>query len=129
MLPILNNEYSEERFFSNVGMIKSINKNGSYMVISELVAIPHAKNENNVFHTGMGLICLNEEILFPEDIKVKYILAFSSKDSQSHLDAIVQFVDLLKKYEFLGILERVTTKKKIIDTIKKYEFLTHFGKK
>jgi mannitol/fructose-specific phosphotransferase system IIA component (Ntr-type) len=75
------------------------------------------------------LIRLEKEVLFPDNIKVKYILAFCSQDNQSHLNAIVQFVDLLKKYDFLNVLEKATSKKKIIDTIKKYEFLTHFGKK
>lgn len=111
------------------GMINSIKKNGSYVVVSDLIAIPHAKNENNIFGTGMGLLCLDKEVLFPENTKVKYILAFCSQDNQSHLSAIVQFVDLIKKYDFLNILEKATSKKKIIDTIKKYEFLTYFGKK
>lgn len=110
------------------GMINSIKKKGSYVVVSELVALPHAKNDNNIFNTGMGLLCLDKEVLFPENTKVKYILAFCSQDNQSHLSAIVQFVDLLKKYNFLSILEKTTSKRKIIETIKKYEFLTHFGK-
>ncbi|WP_027127991.1 BglG family transcription antiterminator [Fusobacterium perfoetens] len=110
------------------GMISSIKKNGSYVVVSDLVAIPHAKNENNIYNTGMGLLCLDREVLFPDDVKVKFILAFCSQDNQSHLNAIVQFVDLLKKYNFLSVLEKSTSKKKIMDTIKKYEFLIHFGK-
>lgn len=92
------------------------------------MAIPHAKNENNIYNTGMGLLCLDREVLFPDDVKVKFILAFCSQDNQSHLNAIVQFVDLLKKYNFLSVLEKSTSKKKIMDTIKKYEFLIHFGK-
>lgn len=124
---LVENNYVDSTYSD--GMINSIKKNGSYVVVSELIAIPHAKNENNIFNTGMGLLCLEKEVLFPDNIKVKYILAFCSQDNQSHLSAIVQFVDLLKKYDFLNVLERATSKKKIIDTIKKYEFLTHFGKK
>lgn len=124
---LVENNYVDSTYSD--GMINSIKKNGSYVVVSELIAIPHAKNENNIFNTGMGLLCLEKEVLFPDNIKVKYILAFCSQDNQSHLNAIVQFVDLLKKYDFLNVLEKATSKKKIIDTIKKYEFLTHFGKK
>lgn len=124
---LVENNYVDSTYSD--GMINSIKKNGSYVVVSELIAIPHAKNENNIFNTGMGLLCLEKEVLFPDNIKVKYILAFCSQDNQSHLSAIVQFVDLLKKYDFLNVLEKATSKKKIIDTIKKYEFLTHFGKK
>lgn len=124
---LVENNYVDSSYSD--GMINSIKKNGSYVVVSELIAIPHAKNENNIFNTGMGLLCLEKEVLFPDNIKVKYILAFCSQDNQSHLSAIVQFVDLLKKYDFLNVLEKATSKKKIIDTIKKYEFLTHFGKK
>lgn len=124
---LVENNYVDSTYSD--GMINSIKKNGSYVVVSELIAIPHAKNENNIFNTGMGLLCLEKEVLFPDNIKVKYILAFCSQDNQSHLNAIVQFVDLLKKYDFFNVLEKATSKKKIIDTIKKYEFLTHFGKK
>ena len=50
-------------------------------------------------------------------------------DGKEHLDALVQFVELLKKYEFDKILSTTQSQKKIMDTIKKYEFLTNFGKK
>lgn len=110
------------------GMINSVIKNGSYIVIDNLVALPHAKNDNNILQTGMGLITFSSEIDFPEDTKVKYILAFCSSDNNSHLNAIIQFVDLIKKYNFTNILENTISKKKIIETIKKYEFLSQLGK-
>ena len=111
------------------GMINSVIKNGSYIVIDNLVALPHAKNDNNILQTGMGLITFSSEINFPEDTKVKYILAFCSADNNSHLNAIIQFVDLIKKYNFTNVLENTTSKKKIVETIKKYEFLSQLGKK
>ena len=111
------------------GMINSVLKNGSYIVIDDFVALPHAKNDNNILETGMGLITFSSEIIFPENVKVKYILAFCSADNNSHLNAIIQFVDLIKKYNFIKVLENTTSKKKIIETIKKYEFLSQLGKK
>ena len=53
------------------GMINSVIKNGSYIVIDNLVALPHAKNDNNILRTGMGLITFSSEINFPEDHKSK----------------------------------------------------------
>lgn len=110
-------------------MIEAIKINGSYIVMDNLVALPHAKNKNNVLKTGMSLTICSSPVEFPGKVFAKYILAFCSYDGKEHLDALVQFVELLKKYEFDKILSTTQSQKKIIDTIKKYEFLSNFGKK
>ena len=108
-------------------MIESIKNNGSYVVMDNLVALPHAKNRGNVLKTGMSLTIFSSPIEFPGGVFAKYILAFCSFDGKEHLDALVQFVELLKKYEFDKILSTTQSQKKVIDTIKKYEFLSNFG--
>lgn len=118
---IAENSYTE-------AMIKSIEKNGPYMVIGDSLALPHAKNSGNVHKTGMSLITLKNEIEFPEGKKVSYVLAFSSADNKEHLAPLSLFLELVKNQDFLNFLQKSTSRKKITDYIKKYEFLVNLGK-
>ena len=109
-------------------MIDSIKKNGSYMVTEDSLALPHAKNDGDVFYTGMSLLILEKAVEFPQGFKVNVILSFCSSDSKEHLDALTEFIELVKKYNFLDFLKKTSSKKKIVDKIKKYEFLSEFRK-
>lgn len=46
-------------------MIKNVKINGSYMVINDKIALPHARTENLVMKTGMSLLELKEPVVFP----------------------------------------------------------------
>lgn len=109
-------------------MIKKIEEYGSYMVTNKKIAIPHSKNENNVFKTSMGLLIPKNEILFPGNLPVKIILIFTSSDGEEHLEALADFVDLTNNHNFLSKLNEFMSIRKIKDTIKKFEFLSKIGK-
>ena len=57
-------------------MIKKIEEYGSYMVTNKKIAIPHSKNDNNVFKTAMGLLTLENEVIFPEKSSCKNNISF-----------------------------------------------------
>lgn len=97
-------------------MIKNVKINGSYMVINDMIALPHARTENFVKKTGMSLLILKEPVVFPKDKKVKIILAFSSVDHKEHIDALTKFVTLIEDYNFLNFIE-YSSKEKIKDFI------------
>ena len=98
------------------------------MVTNKKIAIPHSKNDNNVFKTSMGLLTLENELLFPGDFPVKTILIFSSVDSEEHLEALVDFMELVNNHNFLSKLDEFTNIRKVKDIIKKFEFLSKIGK-
>lgn len=83
-------EYVEE-------IIKNVEQNGSYMVVNEVIALPHARTKNLVKKTGMSLIVLREKVTFPGNKKVKIILTFSSFDQKEHIDALTKFVTILEE--------------------------------
>lgn len=109
-------------------MIKKIEEYGSYMVTNKKIAIPHSKNDNNVFKTSMGLLTLKDEVIFPGNLPVKLILIFSSFDGEEHLEALADFMDLSNNHNFLSKLDEFTNIRKVKDTIKKFEFLSKIGK-
>ena len=107
-------------------MIENINKHGAYMVINGNIIIPHAKNDNCVLKTGMALITLKNEIIFPGNKKVKIIFAFSSLDNKEHLNALTMFVEMTKNGLFSSKI--IETKNDILNYIKKYEFIDNLRK-
>ena len=109
-------------------MIKKIEEYGPYMVTNKKIAIPHSKNDNNVFKTSMGLLTLEDELLFPGNLPVKTILIFSSVDGEEHLEALADFMDLANNHNFLSKLNEFSNIRKVKDTIKKFEFLSKIGK-
>lgn len=109
-------------------IIERVKEFGSYMVMSNRVALPHSKNIGNVFKSKMVLMNFRDYILFPEETPVKTMLVFTSQDENAHLDALSNFLDLVNNYKFLEKLKNNPSKKKVIDIIKKYEFLSNLGK-
>ncbi len=93
-------------------MIENVKVNGSYMVINNMIALPHARTENLVSKTGMSLLELKEPVTFPGDKKVKIILCFSSVDHKEHIDALTKFVTLIEDYDLLNFIE-YSSKEKI----------------
>lgn len=97
-------------------MIQNVKVNGSYMVINDMIALPHARTENFVYRTGMSLLELKEPVVFPGDKRVKIILCFSSVDHKEHIDALTKFVTLIEDYNFLNFIE-YSSKEKIKEFI------------
>ncbi len=85
-------------------LIGAFRQYGSYMIIKENIAIPHAKNDNNIFKTGMSLIILDKSVITPFNKTIQVILAFSSFDETEHLDALYEFSNLIQNEDFINLL-------------------------
>lgn len=91
-------------------MIDVINKNGSYMIMDNRIAFPHARSSEEVFKTGMGLIRFETPVEFPGNKFIRVILCFSSKDQKEHMDALNEFVTLIEKGSLLDKIEYISEK-------------------
>lgn len=99
-------------------MIESVRKNGSYMVIADKVALPHARISESVLKTDMSLICLKNPVVFPGNKKVRIILPFASLDQSEHVDALAELVTLVEDYDFVNIVEKTQLPMEILKFIK-----------
>lgn len=99
-------------------MIDAVRKNGSYMVVSEKVALPHARINENVIKTDMSLLCLKEPVIFPGNKSVRIIMPFSSLDQSEHVDALSELVTLVEDFDFVDIVEKSKTPEEILGFIK-----------
>lgn len=95
---LLKNRCVEESYVEE--MVQCIKNYGSYMVMGKNIAFPHAKTDNNVSKTAFSIITLKNSVLFPGDIPVKTIVAFSSRDNKEHLDGFLEIVEEIEKPDF-----------------------------
>ncbi|MGL5188702.1 MAG: BglG family transcription antiterminator [Cetobacterium sp.] len=95
---LLENNCVEKSYVED--MIKCIKNYGSYMVMGKNIAFPHAKTDNNVKKTAFSILTLKNSVLFPGEIPVRTIIAFSSKDNKEHLDGFLEIVDEIEKVDF-----------------------------
>ena len=98
---LLHNGYVSKKYVDSLA--ENIKKYGSYVVISEGIALPHSKTDNAVLKTGMSLVTLKEPVIFPGDKKVSIILSFSSFDMNEHFTALSDLNELIFGMSFLKI--------------------------
>lgn len=109
----------KKSYINNV--IKAIESYGSYMVISDKVIIPHAKNDEGVINTGMCLMSLEEEVLFPNNEEIDLIIFFSSKDKTEHLNALRTLVEILSEHNFKNEIKKMKRPEEVVEYIKSKE--------
>jgi transcriptional antiterminator len=101
-------------------MKDSINKYGAYVVVSPNFALPHASKEFAI-KTGMSLITLKEPILFPGELSVSTILAFSATTQKNYADALYQFLGMVNSDNFVEKALLAEEPQDILTIIKHYQ--------
>lgn len=115
---LLERDYIEERYIS--AMIKNIEENGPYVVISKDFAVPHAAIGEGGKRVGMSLIRLSDRINFL-GVPVKYVCSLSVVDSKKHLNALFNLVNMLSIPDFRNSLDKAQTPIEVSNLIKKFE--------
>lgn len=109
---LLHNGYVSKKYVDSLA--ENIKKYGSYVVISEGIALPHSKTDNTVLKTGMSLVTLKEPVIFPGDKKVSIILSFSSFDMNEHFTALSDLNELIFGHEFFENIMKAKYPKDVI---------------
>ncbi len=107
-----NNHFVKASYVQS--MIKSFENYGSYMMIDEGIAIPHARNDNNVLATGISLIVLKHPVEFYENRFLFVFFSFCSLDHQEHLDALVTISNLVRESNFKKNIQTLKNERDIL---------------
>lgn len=93
---IVTSEYKKAIF-------KSFEEYGPYMVIAPSIALLHARPEDGVLKTGLGIMVLKTPINFGSDLNdpVKLVITLSSIDNVSHTNLLSELMKLLMNKEKL----------------------------
>lgn len=87
-------------------IIQTTRNEGPYMVITEKVALPHARPEDGTLKVGLGITALKDEVVILGKTPVKYIFTLSAVDNKKHLSAIAELVSFLDRPEFFTLLDQ-----------------------
>lgn len=104
-------------------MLKAKEILGSNIVISDSIALPHAKSEGSVNKTSMTFITLKEPVAFgnKEYDPVKLVISLVATKSNKHFKALSELMDLINDEETLKKLIKCTTYNDFINTLKFFE--------
>lgn len=100
-------------------IIKGVLDLGPYIVITEHVALPHARPESGALESAVGIVTLRDPVEFgsPDNDPVKFLFPLSAKDNDSHLSALQSLVELLSDPDFFAQLENARTPQDVVDLV------------
>ncbi|TDW16403.1 BglG family transcriptional antiterminator [Breznakia blatticola] len=115
--PLLKDKVIEPCYVD--AMIESVNKFGPYIVISEGVALAHARPEEGVNELGISLVTLDPPIAFNHEDHdpVKLVFCLAAIDDNAHLKMMATIVKLIneeKKIEELVSIKDKEEFKKVL---------------
>lgn len=98
------------------GIFESVKEYGPYFVIAPHVALAHAPSKDGAKKLALGVAILNKPVNFhnKDNDPVKYIFTLSSPDSNSHLEAMKELVQLLSEPSFYKNLDSATSPHEVI---------------
>lgn len=78
------------------GIIENVEKLGPYIMITEEIAMPHARPEQGAIETQIGITLFREGVRFDgKETTVRLFVTLAAKDNDSHVDALVKISELL----------------------------------
>ena len=115
--PLVDNKKVTPSYVDDI--IKGVNELGPYIVITEHVALPHARPESGALESAVGIVTLKEPVEFgsSDNDPVKYLFPLSAKDNDSHLGALQSLVELLSDPDFFAQLDSASTPKDVVDLV------------
>lgn len=104
-------------------IIDSVHENGPYIVITEHVALPHARPSEGAKELAISISTLETPVNFgnKENDPVKYIFGLSALDNSTHLNAMSELVVLLEDENFYHVLDHAKNSEEIIEYIENYK--------
>ena len=106
--PMIEAEIVSRRYIDKI--IQTTYEEGPYMVISDHVALPHARPEDGAKEVGLGITVLKEPIKILGKTPMKYIFTLAAVDSKKHLTALAELVALIDRPDFFNMLDSVSSK-------------------
>lgn len=106
--PLIEAEIVSRRYIDKI--IQTTYEEGPYMVISDHVALPHARPEDRAKEVGLGITVLKEPIKILGKTPMKYIFTLAAVDSKRHLTALAELVALIDRPDFFNMLDSVSSK-------------------
>lgn len=89
--PLLANQSIKEEYIE--AMIENVIENGTYIIVADNIALPHARSERGALKTAVAVTKLEKAVMFPEDKSVSILICLSAQDAAQHSDALAMLSD------------------------------------
>ena len=111
----------EERYID--AMIEVFKEMGPYIVVTQGVAIPHARPEDGAKKVGLALLTLKKPINFghEENDPVRICIAFATPDKDQHLKILASLAKFLQNREDIEAITNARTPEEVIEILRSYE--------
>ena len=114
---MLTKGYVEKDYVDS--MIEVLSTYGSYMLINDNILLAHGKNNEDIHKTAILIGVLRKEVEYLNDKRIKFIVMFSSKDGNEHLNALLKLTELMEDKKLFDKLIGIKSKDKAYDIISK----------
>lgn len=95
VLPLEKHGYVEPRYKEEI--ISNVEKLGPYIVIAENIALPHARAEQGVLKTQLGVTLFREPVRFDgKEMPARLFVTLAAADANSHQDALMAVYEVLE---------------------------------
>jgi PTS system ascorbate-specific IIA component len=118
--PMIDNGAVQPRYLNAIyDMHEQI---GPYYVLGEGIAMPHARPEEGVNHTGLSLLIVSEGVSFgSEDNDPVYIIfALAAIDSHSHIEMIASLSQLFCEENVVEQLRQARDKAAVMKILQQF---------
>lgn len=100
-------------------MINNIKEFGSYITIGNGIALPHARNKNNVKKTAFSLITLKNPVVFENGKLIDTVISFCNAAGNDYTAALTAIMELSENQSFMDDKKKVKTPSQLLNYIKK----------
>lgn len=120
--PLEKMGYIEHRYIE--AMVRNVEENGPYVVISPGFAVPHEGIDMGSIRTGMNLIRLAQPVPFGEEEfdPIEFVCVMSAVDHKTHLKAFFNLVNMLLDENFHEALHEAASEEEMARIIERYEY-------
>lgn len=107
-----------------IDIINKLKEYGPYMVIAPGVCLSHTNLVNEINKSCMSFISLKNPIKFNSEFNdpVKIVLTFASLDKEIHLNALLEFMNILNNPKHLDRLKNTSSTEEVLDIFSKYTY-------
>ncbi|ACZ01607.1 PTS sugar transporter subunit IIA [Streptobacillus moniliformis] len=113
-LPLVESKNIKEEYIFK--MIESVKKLGFYIVITDDIAMPHARPEDGVLETGVSFLKVNEAVEFGDN-KLHLIFVLAAKDKNTHIDVITELLEIFQDNDKISKLKEANKLEEILKII------------
>ena len=115
--PMVKEGYITQNYVEET--IRSVKTIGPYIVITQHVALPHARPEAGALKEALGITVLKEPVVFGNEANdpVKYIFSLSAVNNENHIRAMAKLMELLNDQAFFRLLDEAKNAEEILQYI------------